>query len=530
MAFSHLFEIDSSGKRGKSIAFGVIFVYCVAYAAMRLFISSSMELSEAEQFLDASTFSFGYGQQAPLYSWIVRAVTPVFGMNIVTLTAVKYSLLCLFYFFFYLIARDFWDRKTSILLTGSLLLFPTYSYEVHRDLTHTILVSLMAAITYYLFLRMVRETRTIYYVLTGISVGLGILSKYNFLFFLVALLLSCLSLGEGRRVIFDRRTLLSMLCVLIILLPHIVWLSRDNFASVHYALARSRMGESSMIPPLKMVSIIFFSYFGALLFSFVCLVFFRRYFSMQENKDNQLLKMSRLLAFYGLIVPLFVIFFLHAGNFTSRWLVPVFFSLPLAVFSFIAVDMRKLEFRLFGYLCVFIALSVLAVRAFIGFFPDAAGKVERIHIPYKVLSQQLAVKLKESGIVDSGSFAVICDSGDKYDRCITANIIAWIPAAKYVPLKNFMTDSSVRDYILRNGGVLVSRRTAHDSTAVEKFIAAFPVDLPIVTLKAPYLHSSKHRPCVLKVMIIPKKICHRSSNALPENSETTISKKWPFRV
>ncbi len=504
MPFSHFFEINASEKRDNFLAAGVIILYCIAYAAVRLFISPSMELSEAEQFLDASAFPFGYSQQAPLYSWIVRAVTLLFGMNIVTLTAVKYSLLFLFYFFFYLIARDFWDRKTSLLITGSLLLFPTYSYEVHRDLTHTILVSLLAAITCYLYIRTVRGPKTVYYLLAGMSIGLGILSKYNFIFFVAALLLSSLSCREGRRVIFDKRILLSVLCVFFILLPHLVWLTQENFASVHYALARSKAGESALIPPLKMISLIGFSYFEALLFFFVSAVFFRRYFSKNEGRDNHLLRIFRLLAFYGLIVPLLVIFFLHAGNFTSRWLVPVFFTLPLAVFSFVDIDMRKLEFRLFGYLCIFVAVAVLAARTFIGFFPDTAGKVERIHIPYKVLSQQLAVKLKANGIGDSGNLAVIADADDKYDRCIAANIMAWMPAAKYVTLRNFMTDNSVKEDVMERGGILVYHTPIRGITTPEKFIAAFPFELPVVTLKAPYLHSSKLPPHVLKVVIIPK--------------------------
>jgi 4-amino-4-deoxy-L-arabinose transferase-like glycosyltransferase len=505
MTFSYDFKTTAPERRDNLIAFGIIFGYCVAYAAIRLLISSSMELSEAEQFLDASFFSFGYGQQAPLYSWIVKAVTLVFGMNIVTLIAVKYSLLCLFYFFFYLIARDFWDMKTSLLLTGSLLLLPTFSYEVHRDLTHTILVSLMAAITYYLYLRMVREIRTMYYALIGISVGLGILSKYNFLFFLAALSLAGLSLKEGRRVIFDKRVLFSILCALIILLPHIIWLTRDNFTSVHYALARSRAGESSELPVLKIISIVFFSYLGALIFSSICLVFFRRYFSMNENRGNHMMSMHRLLAFYGLVIPLLVIFFLHAGNFTSRWLVPVFFSLPLAVFSFISVDMRKVEFRVFGYLCMSIAVVVLTVRAFIGFFPDTAGKVERIHVPYKLLSRQLVLKLEESGIAGSDKFAVICDADNKYDRCIAANIMAWIPTAEYVPLRNFTLDNSVRENVLGRGGVFVCHSIGHWTTIAKRFSSSFSFDLHVVKLTAPYLHSSKHLPCVLKVVIIPKK-------------------------
>ncbi len=502
MPFSRFLKITASERYNDFLAAGVIVLYCLAYAAMRLLISPSMELSEAEQFLDASVFSFGYSQQGPLYSWIVRVMSLLFGMNIVTLTVVKYSLLFLFYFFVFLIARVFWDAKKSLLITGCLLLFPTYSYELHRDLTHTILVSLMAVITCFLYIRAVREGKTIYYLLAGISIGLGILSKYNFIFFVAALLSSSLLYREGRRVAFDRRIFLSILCVILVLLPHYLWLTQENLSSVQYALARSRAGESSLKQPFKIFSLVFFSYLEVLLFFFISGIFFRRYFSRNENKDNHLLRLFRRLAFYGLMVPLFVIFFLHAGNFSSRWLAPVLFTLPLTVFSFVGMDMRKNEFRFLGYLCIFIAVSVLALRAFVGFFPDAVGKVERIHIPYRALSQQLTEKLKESGINDFRDLAIVADTGDEY---IAVNIMASMPATKFVPLRNLMTDSSIREKIVGRGGILVYDISKRGPTTPEKFITAFPSALPAVTLKAPYLHSLRFPPYVLGAVIVPKR-------------------------
>lgn len=503
MPFPQFIKITSSERHKDFLAAGVIFLYCLAYAAIRLLISSSMELSEAEQFLDASVFSAGYNQQAPLYSWITGVVSLLFGMNIVTLTVVKYSLLFLFYFFFFLIARNFWDRAKSLLITGSLLLFPTFSYELHRDLTHTVLVSLMALITCFLYIRAMREAKTVYYLLAGISIGLGILSKYNFIFFLTALLLSSLSCREGRRLLFDRRIVLSVLSAILVLLPHVVWLVQENFLSLDYALTRSRAGESAIKPSPNIVSVLGFSYLEVLLFFFVFGVFFYRYFSWNENKHNQSLRLFRLIAFYGLLIPLFVVFFLLGGNFSSRWLAPVLFTLPLTMFSFISMDMSKVEFRFFRFLCILIAISVLTVKTFVGFFPDAAGKVERVHNPYKVLTQQLTGKLKESSIDDFSDLAVIADS-DGRDKVVAVNIMACLQTKKFVPLKHVMRDSSSREDIMKGGGIFVFDISRHGATPPKEFIAAFP-SAHIVILKAPYLHSLRFPPYVLGVVIIPKR-------------------------
>jgi len=504
MPFSHVLRVNASDRYRDYLAAGIIALYCLTYALVRILISPTMELSEAEQFLDASTFSLGYDQQSPLYSWLARLASLVFGMNVATLTAVKYFLLFLFYFFFFLIARNFWDGKKALLITGSLLLFPTYSYETHRDLTHTILVSVMAVIMSYLYIRMVREAKTVDYMLSGIIVGLGILSKYNFVFFLIALLLSSLSSREGRRVLFDRRIVLSLLCLTAVLLPHFLWLAKENFLSVHYALDRSKAGAMASTSRLRIASIVAFSYLDLLVFLCVAGVFFRRYFYRDESRDNRLLRLFGLLAIYGLVIPLLGIFFFQAGNFTSRWLAPVLFTLPLALFSLIRMDTWRREFTLFSSLCTVIALAILIGRAFVGFFPDAAGKVEHVHIPYAALSQELTDKLRESGIDDFHDLAVITDA-DRRERCLAANILMWMPEARFVPLGQVLIDSSLRERITERGGIFLFYDLRLGRLFSRRMLAIFPSALPPMTLHAPYLRSSRFPPYELGVIIIPKR-------------------------
>ena len=81
------------------VAVGIFFLYCLAFAVSRLLISSTMELDDSEQFLIGLDFQWGYNSQAPLYSWIVKGVSSVFGLNFVTLLAIKHCLLFLFLLF-----------------------------------------------------------------------------------------------------------------------------------------------------------------------------------------------------------------------------------------------------------------------------------------------------------------------------------------------------------------------------------------------------------------------------------------------
>jgi 4-amino-4-deoxy-L-arabinose transferase-like glycosyltransferase len=490
-----------AGRGSDLLGMAVILFCCFSYALLRLLVSPSLELDEAEQFLNGAFFHLGYNEQAPLYSWIFWSLSLLFGKNLSTLIAIKYCLIFIFYFAFYLTARCFWSVKESLLITGSLLLFPTYSYEVNRDLSHTILVSAIAVITCLLFIRTMLYRKTAQYFLLGVFMGLGILSKYNFLFFLAALLLASLTTAEGRRVIFNRRIFLSLLTCIGVLLPHFFWLMHEDFLSLRYAVNISHIGELNRPSSPTLLSLLGAVYSEVVVFFAVTVVFLWRSISMRNAENNSALRVVRWLAVYSLTIPFIGIIFIGPSHFQSRWLAPVFFTLPLALFSLVHMKINETRFKLFGYLCMSIAIVVLVLRVFTGFFPDVTGKVERIHIPYRALVQQITEKLTKRGIDDLRAFAVISDVDDEH---IAANILAEMPKAKFVSLKDVMVDTGVQRDILKRGGLLIydiSRRGLYIPT---RFFEIFPTAVP-ETVTVPYLHSRKFPPYVLKVFIIPVK-------------------------
>lgn len=398
----------SALKRDDMLAIGVIFLYCLIYALARFLVSPALELDEAEQFLHSSFFQLGYNNQPPLYNWIVKAVSSVFSLNLATLLLVKYSLLFFFYYVFYLTVRSFNDPKKALLITGSLVIFPLYSYEFNRDLSHSILVALMSCLTILLYIRILLSGKGIYYFLGGITIGLGVLSKYNYLMFLLALVLASASCREGRRLIFDKRTLLTVTGSIIAVLPHSLWLIKKNFSPFHFALEKSKIGELSSNSFSDILFVLGKSYLEVFIFLLIFAIFFYRPGSLKENYENLKMNIFRLLSFYGLLIPLCIIIILHTGTFKGRWLAPVLFTVPLAVFSMVNFELKERRTKLFRFLCVFMAVAVLIIRISIGLMPDQT-RVERIHIPFQELSSDIISLLKERGVNDIEGISIVTD-------------------------------------------------------------------------------------------------------------------------
>jgi 4-amino-4-deoxy-L-arabinose transferase-like glycosyltransferase len=478
----------SQERRGDYTAAGIILLYCIAWMSLRLAVSHTMELDEAEQFLAAKVLALGYRDQPPLFTWILRAAALPFGMNITTILLVKYALLFGFYFSFYRIARTFWNPGKSLVVTGALLLFPTYSYEFNRNLTHTILLAALSSVMFLVFVRLLEKKTATRYLLFGAAVGLGILSKYNIVFVLFALGMAGLSTRQGRKVLFGKGMLLSVAVGLLIVSPHVFWLIRAHFPSVHEAFGKAGAGALKGDFSLRAVSVIFSSFIEALAFPVLFLIFFRRRLSV----STALLSVLRLAPLYGLLLPLMVIVVFHMAHFSGKWLTPVFFTIPLALFS--SFETPEQALKRFARLCAAAAILVFAFRAFAGFFPDVTGKAERIHIPFGRISRQLTEVLAKRGITDLNKVVVVTD-----DTLIAANLGADMPGAEFIIAGDRPTVPA------DSGRTIVAVWNANEegSAMPKAFSGRFPADSAVGAVGAAYLHAKRLRPFILGFALMP---------------------------
>ena len=102
------------------------------------------------------------------------------------------------------------SRDLAIIATLSLLTIPQIAFEAQRDLTHTVAVIFAAALFFYGFFRTLAAPSAASYLLTGVAIGIGLISKYNFALLPAAALLAVLFDREWRGRVFDWRLLLTI--------------------------------------------------------------------------------------------------------------------------------------------------------------------------------------------------------------------------------------------------------------------------------------------------------------------------------
>ncbi|MCI0680690.1 MAG: glycosyltransferase family 39 protein [Gemmataceae bacterium] len=218
-------ESSAATHAGWPTFLALLVIYLAGHLTLRLFGNETLLFDEAEQFVLGQTFAWGYNTQPPLMTWCFRALAAVFGDSVATLTVLRYGFLGAMYGFLYASARCMLgDRRQALAAAAALLLIPAIGWEAVNDRVHTTKLCALCLATFYATLRVLHDSRTRWYVLLGVCLGLGPLCKYNYALFVAALVIATLSLRGYRRRLDLRRLLVSAAIATVIVLPHLWWL------------------------------------------------------------------------------------------------------------------------------------------------------------------------------------------------------------------------------------------------------------------------------------------------------------------
>jgi len=151
-----------------------IAVYLLTHFAVRLAMWHTLGIDDAEQALFAQDFSWSYRRSAPpLFTWILIALGKLIGVNILSISLIRYALLAMIFGFAYATARRLIaDPRLSALSIYSFAAIYLFAFYSHHDLTHTTMMTAMLAVAWYIFVRLAETPRLGWYLALGAAFGL----------------------------------------------------------------------------------------------------------------------------------------------------------------------------------------------------------------------------------------------------------------------------------------------------------------------------------------------------------------------
>ena len=369
----------------------IVFVYFTLNMLAQYLASPTADLDQAEQLLLAQYFQLGYSEQPPLYTWLVLSVFALTGQSLAVLLAIKALLLTgVVATLLALGKRLGFGSQQLLIVVLSVVFIPQIIWESQRDLTHSVLATLMAAMTLLQVIRTQQRANLLNFALLGVVVGLGLITKYNFTIFLSAIILTVLCVGEYRRMIIKPGLLLSIAVASAIALPHFLWaINHVDIVLGNVHKLKIEGGNPFQGLPKALLSAL--AYLSPLWLIALILLGKSAYYQKHVRDTDQRFLLCLLL----MVLAVVMVFSMVTGTqkIKDRWYQPLLFFIPLWVAILARPTPRRLNiyagFAIFFALLVSFALTARTVLT------DQFNHRSRPNMPYitaiKAISAEIAV-------------------------------------------------------------------------------------------------------------------------------------------
>jgi len=181
-------------------------------------------------------WQWGYYKHPPLPSWAAELFFDAFG-NIGPYLLSQIAVATT-YLFVFLLGRLFMPTRWAA--TGALLLAGIYYFSIPTpEFNHNVAQMPLWAAASYFYYKAWKSGGLRWWIALGAAAGLGLLAKYPTALLLGAMLAHCLVTRSARTALSTPGPYIAMFICILIVSPHLVWLVRAGFPTLHYFVGRA---------------------------------------------------------------------------------------------------------------------------------------------------------------------------------------------------------------------------------------------------------------------------------------------------
>ncbi len=360
---------------------------------VRVFLFAGASEDDAEQLIYAQLWAWGYKPaQPPLYSWLVMVFQLGLGVGIPAVETLKFLTLFALYGFYYLAAAEILDdQRLAGLATLTVLGFFFMAWDAVINYSHTVLLGATIAGALWAVVRLRRSSGLGAYALAGLWIGVGLLSKYNFVLFLAALLAAAAAEPVLRRRLLCWRVGVSVIVAAAVAAPFYIWFlsAPEGLASAQASATPFPHSDSFLKDSASGVFAVLRGAASIVLpgIAIMALVFPRAW---RRRPGGVGLQRFLEVYFISLAVIVFaVVIGLRVTFIQNHWLLVV---MPLPIYGFLRIAASgPTRARLNGYAGVMCALALAAPLALAFRFVTGPGYCKKCNffMPYAALSDQI---------------------------------------------------------------------------------------------------------------------------------------------
>ncbi len=323
-------------NRQNSIVYLLLIMSVIWLYRLFILLNSGYDLffDEAYYYGWSQNLDFGYFSKPPMLSLLIYFTTWLFGDSVV---AIKIGALLLYpitSIVIYLIAKELFDYRVAFY--SALIFFTLPSVWLSSMLISTDVVLLLFwALSMLFFIKAIKYDQFWNWFWAGVFAGFGLLSKYNFIFFIISVVLIFILIPSNRKYFKNRYFYMAIFLAFIIFLPNLYWNYNHEFISFVHTKDISHIDRDLF--NFKYFIEFFasqFLLFGPILFFYFLVITFK----YRDIKKDQ----SYLILFLFSIVMLS---FIMGLSFLSRafanWSAPSFISATILVVAYLLREKKE---------------------------------------------------------------------------------------------------------------------------------------------------------------------------------------------
>ena len=369
--------------------------HLIVWTLVPTFSNVNLPLDTIEHLAWASNLDWGFDKHPPLVAFVLSFFFKIFGNQDWAYYFLSQIFVIVTFFIVFRFSLEFLNSKKLALLS-IFLLEGIYFYNFTTPEFNVNICQLpFWALSVYFTWRCIKFDKTSDYILLGLFIGLGILSKYLFIYLLIGIKLLFLYLIKKRKKI-KFNYFISGPLALLILLPHIIWLADNNYSTLIYGLQRTG-GIGSFFDHL-IYPVTFLLKQIVLLFPFFLMIFFLvKKIKLKINlKDEKIIFLI-----FTSAVPIILIFFtsmILGAKIRTMWMTP--FYLFFGVFLIYIFQKNLNKKSLNSFLTVFLFFLILSPAIYLGV--SLSNDKKRTDYPGKEIARLVQNKWDKNFINEIG--------------------------------------------------------------------------------------------------------------------------------
>jgi len=346
------------------IFYSFITIHLILWTLIPSLTNNNLPLDTIEHLAWGSNLDWGFNKHPPVVAFFLEFFYRIFGAQDWAYYLLSQIFVVIAFIIVFKFSEELFRNKTlsliSVLLLEGIYFYNFTTPEFNVNVCQLPFWALCVYYSWKLFDKQKINPKDCFCL--GVFAAIGFLSKYLFIYLLISIdLLFFYVIFIKKYQKFDFKYLISLEVFIVLLVPHLIWLTNNDYATITYGLARTGI-ENSNLRDHIIYPLLFLGKQAGILIPFFIMSFFlvKKFKFKISLKDKKLL----FLVFINL-VPICLMFLtsmLTGSKVRTMWMTPfyLFFGVLIIYIFQAQINLKKIN----SFISVFLILFIFSPFAY----------------------------------------------------------------------------------------------------------------------------------------------------------------------